>query len=97
MRGADEPGEKRVSERPIGKNPTISAVLSFVIPGVGQLYNGDTLKGVIVLVAVVLGAIATGGLLYIPIMIYAVVDAYQVAKGKWSPLRSGRPQWSGRS
>ena len=28
------------------KNPGLAAVLSFVLPGVGQIYNGDFLRGV---------------------------------------------------
>ena len=28
------------------KNPGTAAVLSFIIPGVGQIYNGDFLRGV---------------------------------------------------
>ncbi len=27
------------------KNQTLAAILSFIIPGVGQLYNGDILRG----------------------------------------------------
>lgn len=33
------------------KNPVLAAVLSFFFPGVGQIYNGDVGKGVVLLVA----------------------------------------------
>lgn len=32
-------------------NPIISAILSFIIPGVGNLYNGEMQRGAIILVA----------------------------------------------
>jgi len=27
------------------RNPGVAAVLSFIVPGVGQIYNGDFLRG----------------------------------------------------
>ena len=42
------------------KNPIIAAVLSFVIPGVGQIYNGEMKKGLVLLGATVGSAIVIG-------------------------------------
>ena len=64
-----------------GKNPTLAAILS-IIPGLGQFYNGDIIKGVVVLVGVViLWSTIIGAL---GIWIWSIIDAYQVAKGNQS-------------
>lgn len=66
-----------------GKDPTLAAILSLFIPGAGQFYNGDTLKGVVMLVgAFILLSIIK--LAYLAICIWAIIDAYQVAKGNQS-------------
>lgn len=66
---------------PTGKNPALAAVLSAVIVGVGQFYNGDMKKGAVMLIgAVILGA-ATAGVLWLALAIWSAIDAYQVAKG----------------
>lgn len=63
-----------------GKDPKVAAVLSLV-PGLGQLYNGDSRKGVLLLVgALVLGTI-TVGIVYLALIAYSGYDAYQVASG----------------
>lgn len=64
-------------------NPGIAAVLSFFITGLGQIYNGQILKG---LLFIVIQAI-NGLLMYVVIgfitfplfWIYAIYDAYAVA------------------
>jgi TM2 domain-containing membrane protein YozV len=59
----------------------LAAILSAVIVGVGQFYNGDVKKGAIMLVgAVILGA-ATAGALWLALAIWSAIDAYQVANG----------------
>jgi len=45
------------------KNPTISTVLSLLMPGVGQLYNGDILRGLFWLIITPGFWIGTGGTL----------------------------------
>lgn len=61
------------------KSPGVAAVLSFLLVGLGQVYNGDVLKGValfvgcLVLSFTVIGAIGVWG--------FGIYDAYQVAKG----------------
>ena len=70
-----------------GKSPGVALVLSALIVGLGQLYNGDVKKGLLMLgVAVVLG-VASFGLGWFAIAIWSAVDAYQVASGK-TPLWS---------
>ena len=45
------------------KNPGTAAVLSAVIPGIGQFYNGDFLRGIFWLIVTPGMWIGTGGLL----------------------------------
>ena len=64
-------------------NPILAAILSFIIPGLGQAYAGDIKKGLIFLVvAIVLGIIAffTGFLTSIIILIFAIYAAYDAYK-----------------
>jgi len=66
------------------KSPGLAAVLSFFICGLGQIYNGQIVKGLIFLVAyliswwmmyIIVGFITT------PILwIWGIVDAYRVAQ-----------------
>jgi TM2 domain-containing membrane protein YozV len=79
MRGA--PQQTQVVARPTGKNPVLAAVLSALIVGVGQFYNGDIKKGAIMLLGAGILGVATGGLLWLGIAIWSAIDAYQVANG----------------
>ena len=45
------------------RHPGTAAVLSIIIPGVGQIYNGDFLRGIFWLVVTPGMWIGTGGLL----------------------------------
>lgn len=67
------------------RNPTLAAVLSLVIPGVGQLYNGRILAGILWLIALVTIIpgfwIGTGGILGLTCHIIAAYTAYSYAKG----------------
>jgi TM2 domain-containing membrane protein YozV len=45
------------------RSPGAAAVLSLVIPGVGQIYNGDFLRGIFWLIVTPGMWIGTGGLL----------------------------------
>ena len=73
------------------KNPVVAVILSFLLCGLGQLYNGDvkkcfTMWGIallIIILAVVTGG--AGGLLGFIIWIWSMVDAYNVASRK-APL-----------
>ena len=69
-------------------NAILAAILSFLIPGLGQAYAGDIKKGVIFFViALVIGCIATlifrHWIVWIIDLIYALYaayDAYQMAQ-----------------
>jgi TM2 domain-containing membrane protein YozV len=72
------------------KNPRIALVASIVLPGLGQIYNGQTGKGItLVIVAVfLLYLIVTvrtilselANFLYIAILLYSAYDSYNTAK-----------------
>lgn len=62
------------------KNPVVAAILSFVIAGVGQMYNGEMKKGLLMLGGTIILGALTGGILAIAIWLWAIYDAYTVAK-----------------
>lgn len=85
MRGgmpAAVPGEKRYAA---GKSPGVAMILSLLIVGLGQFYNGDVKKGLAMLLGVIILAVPTFGLAWVGIACWSAVDAYQVASGK-APL-----------
>ena len=69
-----------------GGNPVLASILSVIIPGLGQLYNSDVKKG-LVMFAIAFFGIALFGLGWLAMMIWGAIDAYQVASGtgrRWS-------------
>ena len=68
------------------KNPGIAAVLSFFISGLGQIYNGQIIKGLVILVVQLINLALTGILIgWIPLIVvwvWAIFDAYLVAERK---------------
>ena len=69
----------------VGKNPTVALVLSIFLGafGAGQFYNGDWKKGLAMAAATLLLGLPTGGLVAFAVWVWSMVDAYQVASGKW--------------
>ncbi len=66
------------------KSAGLAAVLSFFISGLGQIYNGQILKGLIIIVVQVInGALTTILIGWIPLAIvwvWAIIDAYREAE-----------------
>ncbi len=68
------------------KSPGLAAVLSFFLPGLGQVYNGRIAKGLVLFVLGplvflgVLGWVVIGYVLFVPLWIYAIYDAYRTAE-----------------
>jgi len=62
------------------KEPILAAIGSFIIPGAGQVYNGDSfIKGLLILLGTTIGAL----FLVIPgliVWLYGIYDAYSVSK-----------------
>jgi len=69
------------------KNPAVSLIVSFFIPGVGSMMNGDTGIGVTILLLYILGLVLSWLLIGIPLLIgmwvWGMVDAYQGAQ-RWN-------------
>lgn len=61
-------------------NPGLAAVLSFFIPGVGQIYNGAFLRGIFWLIVTPGLWLGTGGTLGWVCHLIAAYTAYSYAK-----------------
>lgn len=72
------------------RDPTVMAILSFAVPGLGQIVLGQNVKGIVLCVlGVGLGfTTCIGGL---AVSVVAIIDAYQIGV----KLRNGQPvkQW----
>jgi TM2 domain-containing membrane protein YozV len=62
------------------RNPRIAALLSLLIPGIGQIYNGKFLRGLFWLIVTPGMWIGTGGLLGWVCHLIAAYTAYNYAK-----------------
>jgi TM2 domain-containing membrane protein YozV len=64
------------------KNPGTAAVLSAVIPGIGQFYNGDFLRGIFWLIVTPGLWIGSGGMLGWICHVISAITAYNRATRK---------------
>jgi TM2 domain-containing membrane protein YozV len=64
------------------RNPGLAAVLSLILPGVGQIYNGDFLRGIFWLIVTPGLWIGSGGLLGWICHVAAAYTAYRRADDK---------------
>ena len=80
-RGGVPPPPPVESRSVTGKNPVLATVLSVLIVGVGQFYNGDNKKGAIMLVIAIVAFVPTLGLAWLAVSIWSAIDAYRVANG----------------
>jgi TM2 domain-containing membrane protein YozV/ribosomal protein L37E len=66
-----------------GGNPFVAALASVLVPGLGQLYNREPKKALVVFVASIVAAFSflalVGFVLYPAVWLYAIYDAYTVA------------------
>ncbi|MBE6406057.1 MAG: hypothetical protein E7040_08555 [Lentisphaerae bacterium] len=70
-------------QRPIPsvqKSVGTAQILACLIPGLGQIYNGQVVKGIVIILANIILASATFGISGIVILILAVIDAGNIAK-----------------
>lgn len=75
----------RVKDLPTEKkNAAIAALLSFIITGAGQIYNGEIAKGIVFFVLEIIFILlifALIGIILAPLFwIYAIYDAYKTAE-----------------
>ena len=64
------------------RNPGVAAVLSLLIPGVGQIYNGDFLRAIFWLIVTPGLWLGSGGLLGWVCHVIAAVTAHRRARYK---------------
>ena len=68
------------------KEPGVPAVLSFFVPGLGQIYNGEFTKGfttiAFLMISCALIFIHIGIVLVIIIWVWSILDAYRIAEKK---------------
>jgi TM2 domain-containing membrane protein YozV len=81
MRGTPPARRPATAVVPGAKNPTIALILSIIIPGVGQFYNGETKKGAVMLGALFVIGVVTLGAGWLVMAAWSGWDAYGVAKG----------------
>jgi TM2 domain-containing membrane protein YozV len=67
------------------KSPGLACVLSLIVPGVGQFYNGDFLRGLFWLIVTPGLWMGTGGLLGWVCHVVAAFTAYRRAELKNRP------------
>ena len=67
-------------------SPIVAAIISFFFPGIGQVVQGETKKGIIMFVAaIVISIILTyalgtiGNIIYLIYAVYAAYDAYNLS------------------
>ena len=64
----------------VRKSPSTAGCLSFLICGVGQMYNGQVAKGVVLLIAALVVGSFTFGVGGLIILIISIVDAIKIAE-----------------
>lgn len=68
----------------IQKIPVLAAALSFIFPGLGQYYNGQKQKGIILMACIIISLILTiiiiGTITGLIIWLYAIYDGFMTAK-----------------
>lgn len=76
----------------VGKDPTIAVLLALFVPfpGIGQFYNGDAKKGLLIFGGSAVGWLTSwvagiGLMLVFGLYVWGAIDGYRVASGK-APL-----------
>ncbi len=77
------------------KSSGIAVVLSFFIPGLGQIYNGQIGKGILIIILSIiffsLSYILIGIPFYVVLWIYSMYNAYKVAEATHIKESTAKP------
>lgn len=68
-----------LAQDPALRNPGVASVLSLIVPGIGQFYNGDFLRGIFWLIVTPGFWIGSGGLLGWVAHVLAAITAHRRA------------------
>jgi TM2 domain-containing membrane protein YozV len=77
VQGRRQPAARIYAE---GKTPAVALILSLIIVGLGQFYNGDIKKGFLMLGGAIVGGLLSFTLLWWVFSLWSAIDAYRVAK-----------------
>ena len=76
--------EEKLRKEMKGKSPLVSIILSFLIPGLGDLYCGSWIKALIFFaldfICLVLAFVGIGFFLYIPVWFFGLISAWLSAR-----------------
>lgn len=81
------------------KNEVLALILSFIIPGVGEIYTGKVGKGLALLLLAIIAAclilFVVGFIMYPIVWIYSMVDSYKLAKeyNYYLAMNDGNAPW----
>jgi len=79
----------------------LAVALSFLLPGLGQIYNQEFAKGVRFIIAYIiswaLSFILIGWVLLLIVWIWSMVDAYQFKRRVPFPPHRAQPAWESKA
>ena len=71
---------KKIRQYAIEKKPVFAFILSLLIVGLGQVYNGDYKKGIFMFLCALFFSFLSIGFVWFLFAIWSAIDAYKVAK-----------------
>jgi TM2 domain-containing membrane protein YozV len=75
------------------KNPVVAGLLSFLIIGLGQIYNGQVAKGLVLLVSAIVLGVLTACIGPLVVAVVSIVDAVMIAKKLQQGQAVGEWEW----
>ena len=75
------------------KNPVVAGLLSFLIVGLGQIYNGQVAKGLVLLVSAIVLGVLTACIGSLVVAVVSIVDAVMIAKKLQQGQAVGEWEW----
>ncbi|MFA0782122.1 hypothetical protein, partial [Fervidibacter sacchari] len=75
------------------KNPVVAGLLSFLIVGLGQIYNGQVAKGLVLLVSAIVLGVLTACIGWLVVAVVSIVDAVMIAKKLQQGQAVGEWEW----
>ena len=73
-----------MESKPARKDPLLALIFSFLLPGMGQIYNGDTNLGIMLILitaaAWLLTSVCIGFFVFLGVWAFAMYEAYMTAE-----------------